>query len=83
MKCHSLDQLRSGQSAYINHVNLSGILRRRIFDLGFIPGTRIECLRQSPSGNPTAYFVRGAAIALRNEDAAHIQIRPILEENHA
>lgn len=83
MNFNSLDQLGSGQAAYINDVSLSGILRRRIFDLGFIPGTRIECIRQSPSGNPTAYFIRGTTIALRNEDAAHIQINLISEENHA
>lgn len=76
----SLDQLSSGQSAYINKIHLNGKLRRRILDLGFIPGTLVECIRHSPCGNPRAYFVRGTTIAIRNEDAAKIEIHPY-EEN--
>ena len=79
---HSLDQLRSGQSAYINKIDLTGILRRRIFDLGFIPGTPIKCVRHSPAGNPIAYFIRGTTIAIRNEDAAHIHVDLSMEEDH-
>lgn len=78
----SLAGLSDGQSAYINKINLNGILRRRIFDLGLVPGTRVECVRRSPAGNPIAYFVRGTTIALRNEDAARIHINLSAEEHH-
>ena len=46
--------------------------RRRIFDLGIIPGTKIKALQKSPLGDPGAYFIRGTVIALRNEDARKI-----------
>lgn len=46
--------------------------RRRMLDLGFIRNTLVEALQRSPSGDPTAYQVRGAVIALRSEEAANI-----------
>ncbi len=44
-----------------------GAARRRILDLGVINGTEIETLYKSPSGNPVAYLIRGAVIALRSD----------------
>jgi DtxR family transcriptional regulator, Mn-dependent transcriptional regulator len=52
--------------------------RRRFLDLGLVPGTVVEAELRSPSGDPTAYRVRGAAIALRREQADMIQIDPLL-----
>jgi len=46
--------------------------RRRMLDLGFVKNTVVEALRRSPSGDPTAYQVRGAVIALRSEEASNI-----------
>lgn len=57
-----------------------GAERRRFLDLGLVPGTVVEAELRSPSGDPTAYRVRGAAIALRREQADLIQIDPIPRE---
>lgn len=78
----SLADLNDGQSAIIEDINLNGILRRRLFDLGLIPGTTVNCVRHSPAGNPAAYYIRGATIALRKEDTANIYIRSAVEEYH-
>ena len=43
-------------------------------DLGILPGTTIEAELRSPSGDPTAYRVRGALIALRREQSELIYI---------
>lgn len=51
--------------------------RRRIFDLGIIPGTEIKALQKSPLGDPGAYFIRGTVIALRNEDARKIIVETL------
>ncbi len=51
--------------------------RRRLLDLGFVPGTVVEVEMVSPNGDPTAYRVRGAVIALRREQAALIRIEPL------
>lgn len=46
-----------------------GLQRRRLMDLGIVPGTTIEAEMRSPGGDPTAYRIRGATIALRREHA--------------
>lgn len=46
-----------------------GLQRRRLMDLGIVPGTTIEAEMRSPGGDPTAYRIRGAMIALRREHA--------------
>ena len=56
-----------------------GLERRRLLDLGILPGTVIEAEMKSPSGDPTAYKIRGATIALRREQADQIRIERILE----
>lgn len=70
----SLSDLDVGSSCRVNSVELVGLLRRRILDLGIIPGTVVECIRKSPAGDPTAYGVRGATIALRHDDASQIKV---------
>ena len=46
-----------------------------MLDLGIINNTNIEVLQKSPYGDPTAYFIRGAVIALRDEDAKKIIVK--------
>ena len=50
-------------------------------DLGILPGTTIEAELRSPSGDPTAYRVRGAVIALRRAQSELIYIDQIKEIN--
>ncbi len=52
--------------------------RRRLLDLGVVPGTRIRCEFQSPFGSPRSYLIRGALIGLRDHQADRILIYPPL-----
>ena len=52
-----------------------GMERRRLLDLGLLPGTMVEAKMASPSGDPVAYRVRGAVIALRRSQADQIQVQ--------
>lgn len=70
----SLAQLAPGERAEVAGFSAQGTMRRRFQDLGLIPGTVIECLGKSPLGDPCAYLIRGAVIALRNSDAGTIAI---------
>jgi DtxR family Mn-dependent transcriptional regulator len=56
---------------------LRGAERRRMLDLGLIPGTEVGPEIRSPGGDPTGYLIRGAVIALRREQADQIQIERI------
>lgn len=51
-----------------------GAERRRLLDLGIVPGTVVRAEIASPSGDPIAYRVRGALIALRREQSDLIRI---------
>ncbi len=62
-----LNQLPLGVKASVTSLEASGAVRRRILDLGIVNGTEIVALYKSPSGNPTAYWIRGAVIALRSD----------------
>lgn len=70
----TLEQIGVGMSARVQALCTSGSIRRRLLDLGMIPGTRVQCLQKSPAGDPTAYLIRGAVIALRQEDSAAIEV---------
>jgi DtxR family Mn-dependent transcriptional regulator len=58
---------------------LRGAERRRIMDLGILPGTIVRVEMTSPGGDPTAYRIRGALIALREEQSNLIRIEKIQE----
>ena len=73
MSTIALSDLAVGASGYVASVELEGLLRRRILDLGMVPGTPVRCVRKSPAGDPIAYAVRGSTIALRNDDARLIR----------
>ena len=70
----ALDRLAEGQSAYVIEIETLPGLRRRLMDLGMIRGTRVTCLYRSPAGDPAAYLIRGAVIALRGADAAQVRV---------
>ncbi len=71
----SLWQLAPGHRAWVGELSAQGELRRRLRDLGFVPGAQVECLGRSPLGDPAAYRVRGAVVALRRRDAQLIALR--------
>lgn len=73
----SLADLAIGATCTIASVELHGLLRRRVLDLGIIPGTPVECVRKSPAGDPIAFRVRGTTIALRSDDANLIKVYTI------
>jgi len=70
----NLNALIRGEYAYIDQVDGENALSRRLADLGFVPGTRVECELVSPAGDPAAYRIRGALIALRRRDAGRVWV---------
>lgn len=65
----SLASLDIGDSATVDTISATGSMRRRLHDIGLIEGTEVKCILKSPGGDPAAYRIRGALIALRSEDA--------------
>lgn len=73
----ALNQLPTGTFGRVKQLMAKDNTRRRMLDLGLIFDTLVESLRQSPSGDPTAYQIRGAVIALRSEEASQILVEMI------
>lgn len=71
-----LCDLKVGQRATVCALMSTGGIRRRLLDIGLINGTSVECLGRSPAGDPAAYLIRGAVIAIRDCDSADILIQP-------
>jgi ferrous iron transport protein A len=69
-----LHLLPLGTCGKVHKLTSAGNTRRRMLDLGLVRGTRVEALQKSPSGDPVAYEIRGAVIALRSEEASQILI---------
>ena len=69
-----LNLLPLGGKARVKALMADGRTRRRMLDLGLILDTMVEALQKSPSGDPTAYHIRGAVIALRHEEAGKILV---------
>lgn len=72
---YSLNKAEEGTTVCVRQLNTTGSMRRRLRDIGIIEDTKIKCLQRSPSGDPTAYLIRGAVIALRKEDSAGIIVK--------
>lgn len=71
---HTLADLAPGQTGVVQAVHSEGLERRRMMDLGIVPGTSITVEMNSPLGDPVAYRVRGAVIALRRTQAQLIEL---------
>ena len=80
MSEYSLSALRVGQSAYVAEIQADEAMRRRLLDLGLIRGTRVTCTAKSPAGDPAAYLIRGAVIALRGRDARGVRLEGLCPE---
>lgn len=71
----SLYELPIGTEGTVVSLEVSGVMRRRLLDLGLVPNSLIKAIRRSPAGDPTAYRVRGTTIGLRMEEASKILVR--------
>ena len=74
MKIISLNKLKINETATINSIDNKSNLKRRLEDLGFVKGSKIKCEFSSPFKDPTAYFIKGSLIALRNDDSKYIKV---------
>ena len=71
----SLNSLPVGASCRVEKLVCQGLTRRRLLDMGLSEATIVNVLMKSPAGDPTAYKVRGAVLALRSEEASKVLVR--------
>jgi ferrous iron transport protein A len=71
----TLLDLRRGDAAILDHIDLPGDDARRLMELGFLPGTRVTAGLSAPGGDPRVFQVDGSEIALRRETARRLKVR--------
>ena len=79
----NLAELGVGDAATIEHVGGERAFRRRLMELGLVPGTRVELVAVAPLGDPLEFLVRGASLSIRRADAAEVRVaRGVAEVAH-
>src|SRR5664280_2185237 len=71
----SLVDLRKGDAAILDRIDLPTEDARRLMELGFVPGTRITAGNSAPGGDPRVFQVDGSEIALRRDTARRLKVR--------
>ena len=73
-----LCDLRPGERGVVDQIHISGDMRRRFLDIGLVENTEVQCIGESPGGDPSAYLIRGAVIAIRKKDAKTVFLKAVL-----
>jgi Fe2+ transport system protein FeoA len=69
-----LDSLPEGATALIVRVAGEGRLRRRLLEMGFVPGAEVRVFKRAPLRDPWEYAIKGSHVSLRREEAAKILV---------
>lgn len=69
-----LSGLKSGETGIITKVKGYGAFRKRITEMGFVPGVRVKVIKQAPFGGPVEYELMGYRVSLRKSEAELIEI---------
>ena len=71
----NLSDLGIGETAVIESIDITGILKRRIVDMGLTKGSTVKIERVAPLGDPIDLKVKNSHIAIRRSDATNIRIK--------
>lgn len=69
-----LNNIKNNGYYTIDKINASEKIKRRLYDIGLVNGTKIKLLFKSPSNKIKAYLIRDSIIAIRDKDASKIEV---------
>lgn len=72
-----LADLAQGAVATVLHVGGNGSFRRRLMELGILPGTSVQLVGVAPLGDPLELLVRGASLSIRRAEALTVEVSPV------
>ncbi len=64
-----------GREYVVIRINCNGVIKRRILDMGIIPGAKVRVLRTAPLGDPLEVIVSGFPLSIRKAEAACIEVK--------
>ncbi len=69
-----LSQMRPGEKGMIKRIDATGLLRRKLLDMGVIPRSEVEVVKLAPLGDPIDVKIKGYHLSLRKEEAKNILV---------
>lgn len=75
-----LHELSAGQRGVVVRVGGQGPVRRRMMDMGLVPGTEVKVVRVAPLGDPVEFEVKGYSLSLRKSEARSVTVEVPTEE---
>ena len=69
-----LSELKTGEIGVISKIGGHGSFRKRLIEMGFISGQRVEAILNAPLKDPIEYEILGYKVSLRREEAKLIEI---------
>ncbi|MBY0214860.1 ferrous iron transport protein A (plasmid) [Priestia aryabhattai] len=81
VKTGPLSTFTTGETVQLERIEVEGSLKRRLLDLGFIPGAIIRVLQKSPLGDPVAYQVSHTTIGLRKEESSKMYVKKVGDDD--
>lgn len=73
----TLNDLHPGEKARILKVLAKGTVRRKLMDMGMVPGSEIEVVRTAPLGDPIEFRIKGYSLSMRKQEAVNIVVETI------
>lgn len=70
----NLAEIAKGQLVVVDQVGGERSFRRRLMELGFVKGTRVELIGIAPLGDPMEFLVRGSSLSIRRAEAREIRV---------
>ncbi len=72
----SLAEIALGRAAKVIGVDGPRAFRRRLLEMGLVPGTEVKVVTIAPLGDPLRIEIRGGQWSIRKNEAAHIAVEP-------
>ncbi|HEU5057699.1 MAG TPA: FeoA family protein [Kofleriaceae bacterium] len=72
----SLAELRRGRVATVEAIGGERPFRRRLMEMGLVPGTRVAVVNVAPLGDPIEIELRHGRMSIRRHEASLVSVRP-------
>ena len=73
----TLNDINPGQECRIVDVNLDGATGQRLMDMGFMPGTKVQIVRNAPLVDPVDLLLRGYHVSIRHQEAKGVEVEEL------
>jgi Fe2+ transport system protein FeoA len=73
----TLDQVKIGAKARVVEVSGDDSLQQRMLEMGLMPGTEVQVVREAPLGDPIEIKLMGYSLSLRKSEAKHVGVEDL------